>query len=86
MQFCSCLFNDEKNNYFLCSLPIQVAKQSSKGGSIQRLEKERGSSSASTKKTKSRGFKNDVRAALSLLRHKLRLEQKQVRTEHILVV
>ncbi|XP_048040006.1 schwannomin-interacting protein 1 isoform X2 [Megalobrama amblycephala] len=55
----------------------EVAKQSSKGGSIQRLEKERGSSSASTKKTKSRGFKNDVRAALSLLRHKLRLEQKQ---------
>lgn len=85
MQFC--LFNDEKNNYLLCSLlPIQGAKQSSKGGSIQRLEKERGSSSASTKKTKSRGFKNDVRAALSLLRHKLRLEQKQVRTDHILMV
>ncbi|XP_058637820.1 schwannomin-interacting protein 1-like isoform X2 [Onychostoma macrolepis] len=55
----------------------EVAKQSSKSGSNQRLEKERGSSSASTKKTKSRGFKNDVRAALSVLRHKLRLEHKQ---------
>lgn len=55
----------------------KVAKQSSKSGSNQRLEKERGSSSASTKKTKSRGFKNDVRAALSVLRHKLRLEHKQ---------
>ncbi|XP_077084428.1 schwannomin-interacting protein 1 [Siphateles boraxobius] len=55
----------------------ELAKQSSKSGSIQRLEKECGSSSASTKKTKSRGFKNDVRAALSVLRHKLRLEQKQ---------
>ncbi|XP_056317350.1 schwannomin-interacting protein 1 [Danio aesculapii] len=54
----------------------EVAKQSSKSGSSQKLE-ERGSSSASTKKTKSRGFKNDVRAALSVLRHKLRLEQKQ---------
>lgn len=55
----------------------EVTKQSSKSGSSQQLEKERGSSSASPKKTKSRGFKNDVRAALSVLRHKLRLEQKQ---------
>lgn len=63
-----------------------MAKQSSKSGSIQRFEKERGSSSASTKKTKSRGFKNDVRAALSVLRNKLRLEQKQVRADHIFMV
>ncbi|XP_065104886.1 uncharacterized protein [Paramisgurnus dabryanus] len=54
-----------------------MAKQSSKSGNKQRPERQQGSSSASTKKAKSGGFKNDVRAALSVLRHKLRLEQKQ---------
>ncbi|XP_052010172.1 schwannomin-interacting protein 1-like isoform X6 [Xyrauchen texanus] len=52
-------------------------EQSSKNGSRQRTEKQQGSSCSSTKKDKSGGFKNDVRAALSVLRHKLRLEQKQ---------
>jgi len=85
--FFSCLLYDERNKCLLCSLlSFQVAKQSSKSGSIQRLEKECGSSSATTKKTKSRGFRNDVRAALSVLRHKLRLEQKQVRADHIFMV
>ncbi|XP_051564529.1 schwannomin-interacting protein 1-like isoform X2 [Myxocyprinus asiaticus] len=55
----------------------EVAQKSSKSGSRQRTEKQQGSNSTSTKKAKSGGFKNDVRAALSLLRHKLRLEQKQ---------
>lgn len=55
----------------------EVPKQYSKSGNKQRLEKQQGSSSASTKKAKSRGFKNDVRAALSVLKHKFRLEQKQ---------
>ncbi|XP_051506949.1 schwannomin-interacting protein 1-like isoform X3 [Myxocyprinus asiaticus] len=55
----------------------EVAKQSSKNGSRQRTEKQQVSSCSSTKKDKSGGFKNDVRAALSVLRHKLRLEQKQ---------
>lgn len=58
---------------------LQLSKQSSKGGNKQRLEKQQGSSSASTKKAKSRGFKNDVRAALSVLKHKFRMEQKQVK-------
>lgn len=34
--------------------------------------------STSSSKTKSGGFKKEVKAALSMLRHKLRLEQKQV--------
>ncbi|XP_056607862.1 schwannomin-interacting protein 1 isoform X1 [Triplophysa dalaica] len=55
----------------------EVPKQSSKSGNKQRLERQQGSNSTSTKKTKSRGFKNDVRAALSVLKHKFSLEQKQ---------
>ncbi|XP_016328762.1 schwannomin-interacting protein 1-like isoform X2 [Sinocyclocheilus anshuiensis] len=69
--------SEEEEEEMEAKVKNEVAKQSSKSGSNQRLEKERGSSSASTKKTKSRGFKNDVRAALSVLRHKLRLEHKQ---------
>ncbi|XP_052010139.1 uncharacterized protein LOC127662810 isoform X2 [Xyrauchen texanus] len=56
---------------------MEAKKESSKNGSRQRTEKQQGSSCSSTKKDKSGGFKNDVRAALSVLRHKLRLEQKQ---------
>lgn len=52
-------------------------KECEKSSSGQVQQPQQGSSSATHKKTKSGRFKREVRAALSMLRHKLRLEQKQ---------
>lgn len=53
---------------------IQLNKRSGK----QMQQPQQHSSTASSSKAKSGGFKKEVKAALSMLRHKLRLEQKQV--------
>ncbi|XP_007248178.2 schwannomin-interacting protein 1 [Astyanax mexicanus] len=52
-------------------------KECEKSSSGQVQQPQQGSSSVTHKKTKSGRFKREVRAALSTLRHKLRLEQKQ---------
>ncbi|XP_066536790.1 schwannomin-interacting protein 1 [Hoplias malabaricus] len=55
----------------------ELMKQCGKSSSGQVQQPQQGSSSVSHSKTKSGGFRKEVRAALSMLRDKLRLEQKQ---------
>lgn len=52
--------------------------QLNKSSRKQMQQPQQHSSNASSAKAKSGGFKKEVKAALSMLRHKLRLEQKQV--------
>ncbi|KAG7330186.1 hypothetical protein KOW79_006408 [Hemibagrus wyckioides] len=52
-------------------------KELNKGSGKQTQQPQQHSSTASSSKAKSGGFKKEVKAALSMLRHKLRLEQKQ---------
>ncbi|XP_026990309.1 schwannomin-interacting protein 1 [Tachysurus fulvidraco] len=54
-------------------------KELNKGSRKQMQQPQQHSSNASSAKAKSGGFKKEVKAALSMLRHKLRLEQKQTK-------
>ncbi|XP_017327619.2 schwannomin-interacting protein 1 [Ictalurus punctatus] len=54
-------------------------KELNKHSGKQMQQPQQHSSTASSSKAKSGGFKKEVKAALSMLRHKLRLEQKQTK-------
>ncbi|KAL6490628.1 hypothetical protein MHYP_G00009730 [Metynnis hypsauchen] len=55
----------------------ELVKQCGKSSSGQVQQPQQGSSTVTRSKAKSGGFKKEVRAALNMLRDKLRLEQKQ---------
>ncbi|KAF5895022.1 schwannomin-interacting protein 1-like, partial [Clarias magur] len=57
----------------------QEKKEMNKHSGKQMQQPQQHSSTASSSKPKSGGFKKEVKAALSSLRHKLRLEQKQTK-------
>lgn len=82
----SCTFWKVTNKYILystytvlwCGISLFTVQLNKHSGKQMQQPQQNSSSASSSSKAKSGGFKKEVKAALSMLRHKLRLEQKQV--------